>query len=543
MNKIIFNLLCCGLAYCAHAQTTPSKTAQMDALLTAYTSLRQFNGSVLVAQKGKILLQKGYGLKNAETNRPNDANSIFLIYSVTKTFTSTLVFKLVEEGKLSLSDRLGKFYPSFPKGDSITLEHLLTHTSGLYDFTRGNNMTDHSEASFLAFLETQPLDFSPGTSWRYSNSGYFLLGFVIAKVTGMPYEKAVKQYIFDPLGMTHSGFNFKHLASRDKTTGYAVFSTDKRPAAVWSDSMGPFAAGAIYSTVGDLYQYHRGLQRGKIIRPETLKKATTPSPQNEGYGYGWQLGRTNDKTIASHSGGGDGYRSNFARIPEDDVCVVLLTNTENANTDLLTNALLDILYDKPYKVPFEVPVDRAVLERYTGTYQVVVPPLVFYVNLAQGRLTATVSGQPQTVLLAEREDYFFAPDANAYLEFPKDALGFFNEISIQQGGRSFSGKRIYPTWGLLGIATPKGWGDASPDLPFAELPDQKGVWVLNGVALSTGEIKFRFNNDWNVNYGDQDGDQILDWYGGNIKVEAGVYDVLLDFRVEGRAVYSISRKE
>src|SRR3990170_8829274 len=124
----------------------------------------------------------------------NDANSIFQTYSITKTFTSTLILKLVELNRLALSDKLSKYYPEFPKGDSITIEHLLTHTSGVYDYTRGNDMPDKTEKSFIRFIETKPFDFSPGTGWNYSNSGYWLLGFIIKKVTGVTYEEAVDKY-------------------------------------------------------------------------------------------------------------------------------------------------------------------------------------------------------------------------------------------------------------------------------------------------------------------------------------------------------------
>src|SRR5262245_55108644 len=138
MKKIALVLLTFGLTQAAFCQQTT--TEKLDKLMTAYCSINKFNGSVLVAQKSKILLEKGYGIKNAKDNSFNDANSIFRIYSITKTFTSTVILKLVEEGKLSLSDKLSRFYPQFPKGDSITIEHLLTHTSGLYDYTRGNDM-------------------------------------------------------------------------------------------------------------------------------------------------------------------------------------------------------------------------------------------------------------------------------------------------------------------------------------------------------------------------------------------------------------------
>src|SRR5688572_2392582 len=247
MKKTVLVLLTFGLAQALYCQKTISQ--KLDELMDAYCKVNKFNGSVLVSRKGTILLEKGYGVKNARTNAPNDPHSIFQIYSITKPFTSTVILQLVELKKLSLSDKLNKFYPGFPKGDSITIEHLLTHTSGIYDYTRGNNMPDQTEQSFIQFIETKPLDFSPGNGWSYSNSGYWLLGFIIKKITGITYEEAVRKYIFKPLDMNRSGFNFKTLSDKNKTTGYAIFSENKKKEAVVYEPPGPFAAGAIYSTV------------------------------------------------------------------------------------------------------------------------------------------------------------------------------------------------------------------------------------------------------------------------------------------------------
>lgn len=154
MKKTVMLLLTFGLAQATFCQQSIS--GKLDELMAAYCKVNKFNGCVLVARKGAILLEKGYGIKNALGNTVNDAKSIFRIYSITKSFTSTMILKLVELKKLSLSNKLSKFYPGFPKGDSITIEHLLTHTSGIYDYTRGNNMPDQTERSFIHFITTKP---------------------------------------------------------------------------------------------------------------------------------------------------------------------------------------------------------------------------------------------------------------------------------------------------------------------------------------------------------------------------------------------------
>jgi CubicO group peptidase (beta-lactamase class C family) len=534
MKKTVLLLLTFGLAQALFCQKTI--TQKLDELMAAYCKVNKFNGSVLVSRCGKILLEKGYGIKNARTNTPNDPHSIFQIYSITKTFTSTVILKLVEEGKLSLSDKLSKFYPGFPKGDSITIEYLLTHTSGIYDYTRGNNMPDQTERSFMNFIETRPLDFSPGTGWNYSNSGYWLLGFIIKKVTGMAYEEAVKKYILKSLHMNRSGFDFKNLSDTNKTTGYAIFSDHKKKEAVVYESPGPFAAGAIYATVGDLYKFHKGLQNFTIIKEASLKKAYTPFRNN--YGYGWIIGSFEGKQIVSHSGGAAGFRSNFLRIPEDDICIILLNNTENAFVDLITKNLLNILFDKPYKMPVEIKLDTSVLAQFTGAF-FVRPSLTMYITIEDGRLAAQGSKQRKTVLLAEKENYFFAEEANGFLEFTKDEKGNYSELVMHQGQQMIKAKRIYPTWGLTGTATAKGWDENTPDIQFTQDSLTKGLWVLKDITLKSGLMVFRLNNDWGYHYGNNENDKVLDMYGKDIEVEAGTYDIILDLRNEMEPAYTI----
>jgi CubicO group peptidase (beta-lactamase class C family) len=536
MKKVLLILLTFGLTQTSFCQKTAAQ--KLDELMNAYCKVNKFNGAVLVSQKGRILLEKGYGIKNAGKKTMNDANSIFQIYSITKTFTSTVILKLVELKKLSLSDKLSKFYPAFPKGDSITIEHLLTHTSGIYDYTHGNNMPDQTENSFIKFIETKPLDFSPGTNWSYSNSGYWLLGFIIKKITGISYENAVKKFIFAPLKMTHSGFDFKYLVNKNKTTGYEIFGAAIKKEAVIYDPPGPFAAGAIYSTVGDLYKYHNGLLSFKIITKETLKKAYTPFKNN--YGYGWMIRSYEGREIVSHSGGAAGYSSNFVQVLSEDICIILLNNTENANVEHIAKNLLHILINKAYTVPAEIKISEEILASYTG-YYAVNPTFSMHITINDERLTAQATGQGKTTVFAQKENYFLADEADGFLEFPKDAKGLYNELIIHQGGQNISAKRFYPTWGLTGTATSKGWEDNIPDLQLTEDSVKKGRWVLKNIKLKTGEFKFRFNNDWDTNYGDDGNDMLLDLHGENIKIEAGTYDIILDLTEEGKPQYHISK--
>lgn len=527
-------LICSAAWHFLGRKDTATKIQEIDAFLTANQRLNKFNGTALVAQNGKILLQKGYGVRNAAAQIPNDPDSIFRIYSVTKAFTSTLVFKLIELNKLSLSDPLSKFYPGFPHGDEITIEHLLTHTSGLYDYANEGSVFNNSERSLVALLTQRPLDFEVGKGWNYSNSNYCLLGHIIAKVSGTTYEDAMRQYVFEPLGMTHSGFEFENLTSSKKAVGYRVFSDEVKIPGDIGDSSGPFAAGAIYSTTGDLYRFHQGLLSGQIVSKPSVEKAWSASSQNSNYGYGWQLSsRFFLKKIVAHGGGAAGFESLFSQVPQDGICVILLSNHENANLQFLTDRIYDILYDRTVELPSEIKIAASELAKYVGTFVTAGDqPHTLITSVVDGRLAIGSFGQPKCTLLARGNNCFAQPEANADIELINDGQGNYNDLVVHRSGPNINASRIRAAWGILGSATPNGW-DGKQDIPLKEAANLPGQWTAERVSLKQGEIKFRFNNDWNLTFGDDGHDSVLDAFGAAIPIEGGVYSFTLDLREEG----------
>jgi CubicO group peptidase (beta-lactamase class C family) len=542
MKRRMLISLAFGLALFSCAKKDEAtKIKVIDEFLIRNKDVNKFSGTVLVARDGKILLNKGYGYSNFENKVANDTGSVFQIYSITKTFTSTMIFKLIEQGKLSLDDRLSKFYPSFPNGEKITIEHLLTHTSGINDQSNEDN-APATEAYRVALFGKNKPNFAPGEGWSYCNGGYQLLGYIIAKITAMPYEKAIRENIFNPLGMSKSGFDFKNLPSPEKVTAYHIFTNDKKETAVLYDSTGPFSAGSMYSTAGDLYKYYRSFKSRQILNEASQEIAFSPSKTNEGYGHGWQLNSGIFRnTVVSHSGGAVGFRSNFAMIPEDDICVIILNNHENAHPEFLTRRIIDILHDKSFEPIREAELKADDLEKLVGAFSIKEPPMMLYTSVLDGRLAIQVAGQAKTVLIAKNENTFLQEEADAILEFSKDENGVYSEISINQGSREMIANRIESSWGLIGDATPKGWGDTVPDIRLVEDKERKGLWVVKNIALKKGEVKFRLDNDWNMNYGDDEGDKMLDIHGANIKIEAGVYDIVLDLTDEGMPRYSVSK--
>lgn len=443
MKKILLLLVAFSTIHFSFAQDI----AKLDELLDAYTRLEKFNGSALVAYKGKIVLQKGYGLRNAADSSKNDANSIFQIGSITKQFTAAVIMNLHEQKMLNIQDKLSKYFPDYPKGDSITIEQLMTHTSGIYSYTNdGEFMSKNidkplSRQQMMALFKDKPLDFSPGTQWSYSNSGYVLLGYIIEDVAKTPYEIAVRRYIFRKAKMKQSGFNFTHLQSPNKTIGYFKLRKDGNTPAPIVDSSVSYSAGSIYSTTVDLYNWHLAVQGNKVMSSSSKQRAQTPVKNK--YGYGWVIDSVAGKRSVGHSGGIHGFTSNMVSIPDDNTCVILLSNTGSPNLDKMTHSLFAILYELPYELPKErtaIQILEDVLKQYTGTYDLS-PELVVNISLEDGKLMGKPEGQEALQLHPEKEDLFFIKEIDAQIRFSRNEKKEVVEMILIQGGREMTGKK------------------------------------------------------------------------------------------------------
>jgi CubicO group peptidase (beta-lactamase class C family) len=415
---------------------------KIDELLNAYQQLGKFNGSALVANKKGIILEKGYGFRNFRDSSLNGANTVFQTGSVTKQFTAVTILKLVELKKLALTDRLSKFYPDFPKGDSITIENLLTHSSGITDHYNNSVMkasTLVTEEIIQATVKKYGLDFSPGSDWQYSNKGYQLLGFIIQKVTGMTYFEAVRKYIFTPLKMNSSGFDFSHLVNTEKATGYWSYPDPKSADII--DSTASFAAGSIYSTVGDLYRWHIGLQRYQIVPRALMEKAYTP--QKNKYGFGLFIDSSFNKRVISHSGDIFGFKSDIERVPGDGVCIVLLTNVEEPNIVFISKKILSILYHEPYDLPAKnkIKLSPEILKSYTGSYEMR-PGQQVELTLENGHLMASTNSKQE--LYAQHDNDFIADDGTRQIEiqFEKNPAGQITGLYFYMGGQKIICKKI-----------------------------------------------------------------------------------------------------
>ncbi|RYG03224.1 MAG: serine hydrolase, partial [Chitinophagaceae bacterium] len=359
--------------------------------------------------------------------------------SITKQFTAAVILKLQEQKKLSLDDKITKYFPGYPKGDSITIRNLLTHSSGIFNYTENQKFMQSgafkatSKDSMLALFRDVPLNFAPGTKYSYSNSGYVLLGQIIEKVTGKSYESNIHDLVFRPYKMSNSGFDFKNLASDDKATGYNVYrEMIKMPASV-ADSTTTYSAGAIYSTTGDLLKWHNALQSTTLLSKKSLALAYTPMLDK--YALGWVVDTVFAKRTVMHGGGIFGFNTNIQRLPEDDVVVVLLCNMNIAGLEQISRGLLSIVYNQPYEVPkgkVAIKVDEKILQQYVGEYELK-PGVTMKIMLANGNLKVQVTGQQAFDMFAESEDKFFLKIVEASAVFHRDAEGKVDKLIWTQG--------------------------------------------------------------------------------------------------------------
>lgn len=304
----------------------------------------KFSGVILVSVKGEKIISQGFGMANYELDVPNTAKTKFRIGSVTKQFTAVAIMQLYEKGLLSLDDTLDKYIPYYPKGDKVTIHHLLTHTSGIFNHTSIEGFmekimrTKHSVEELIEEFKNLPYDFEPGTKHSYSNSGFILLGYIIEKVSKKSYAQYLQENIFNKLSMNDSGYDDNIKLIKNRASGYFSEGEDNKVLSNYEfiDMSVPYAAGGLYSTVEDLYTWNKGLVNGKVISKDSLNKMISKyaNAREEGYyGYGIfiddvELGAKVRK-IVYHGGGIPGFFSANNTFPNEDVQIIMMTNVIN----------------------------------------------------------------------------------------------------------------------------------------------------------------------------------------------------------------------
>jgi CubicO group peptidase (beta-lactamase class C family) len=436
----------------------PSPEKQADELFSRLIKAEDAGLAVLVAQNGKILFEKGYGLEDMEHRAPVTMETKFRIGSVTKQFTSAAILKLQEEGKLSVNDKLSKYIPDFPRGDEVTLHHLLTHTSGIHSFTSKpdfilkvtNTVTTED---IIKYFKNDPYDFDPGAKWLYDNSGYVLLGYIVEKVSGKTYAAFLRENFFQPLGMTNTGVHRSGVALSHEALGYS-YKDGKFDRAMNWDMSWAGGAGALYSTVEDLYRWNEAVFNGKVLSEESLKAAFTPVKTKEnlgddlvgGYGYGWFVSKWRGLREISHGGGLHGFSSFLLRLPSENFTVVVLANSAPAAHEVVPDTLAHDLVrfylgDKLAPRPeVNKDVSPKAFEPVVGRYGF--GGQILTVSKEGDHLFAQFGGEPNLEIFPTSETDFFWKEVEAQITFVKDKSGKIAKAVLHKNGENINFSRL-----------------------------------------------------------------------------------------------------
>ena len=438
MLKCIFPIvLLLGVVFDSSGQPSDEIVAKLNAYLNSANDAYKFNGVALVFHKNEVLLNEGYGFSNLSNKTLNGPETRFPILSITKTLTSTVILKLQEEGKLSVKDKIAKYLPDYPNGSKISIHHLLTHSSGIYNYTLDVGIEDSAIVNYPIAKETvvnhfkdKPLDFRPGKHYSYNNSGYFLLGLIIEQITGKPYEQVVRDYIFEPLKMDQSGFDFINLPKESKAQGYQFWNQKEAAPYKHYDSTFAYSAGSVHSTSTDLLKWAKAVYSQQILSPKTWNQAFQPKIRN--YGYGWQSGLYFGKKYFKHSGGYPGYMSEFIYYPDDELVIVLLNNfgTYEQNVWSVGMGITSIVLGMPYDhwvMRNDVPVDVSRMKRLTGIYKNGKNQIE--IKLVENSLFVAIPRSPDMRLLPENENHYFLDSFNTSFHFKN------NELIVHEHGQ------------------------------------------------------------------------------------------------------------
>lgn len=463
MRHLVLCLFCTIACEFGVAQTfdEAAMKGRLDQVASSYSGKHAFMGTVLVAERDRILLNKGYGMANLEWEIPNAPDVKFRLGSMTKQFTAALILLLQEDGKLNIEDPVSKYFPDTPKAwERVTVAYLLGHTSGIPEVLETKGffewaMSPHTPEEELALIRDKPLDFDPGSKFAYSNSNFVMLGIVIERVSGMRYGDLLRERILDPLGMKDTGLDRDGLILPKRAGGYMP-GEDGLVAASGPSMSVPWAAGSLYSTTGDLLKWERGLFDGKVLSANSLKLMTTPGKGT--YGLGLSITEKNRMKVIEHGGIINGFNAFMSYTPERGVSVVVLSNAMGVESTIMGDELLDVALGKPVTLPSErkpVPITQEALAKFVGTYDVS-PTYSITIAMARDGLTAQgmhlppldmtylgkTGGHPRCLVPLLTDPLSLLPALiNAEVEFVPDPNGLFSSLIVHSQDQNILAKR------------------------------------------------------------------------------------------------------
>ncbi|MGD9993657.1 MAG: serine hydrolase domain-containing protein [Salinivirgaceae bacterium] len=438
MKKNLFTALLLGLL-CQVTLAQSFDKAKLDSYFDALEANNKFMGSVAVSKDGKIIYSRSLGFIDFENKIKADANSKYRIGSISKTFTAVLVLKAVEEKLLDLNQTIEIYFPSVKNAEKITLKHLLSHRSGIHNFTDDPdyltwNTKAKTEKEMLAIIAAAGSDFEPNSKAQYSNSNYVLLSYILEKSFKKAYAELLQTYITKPLGLKNTYFGGKINTANNESRSYTLGETWQE--APETDMSVPLGAGGIVSTPGDLVTFSDALFGGKLLKPESLSLMKTIKDQ---YGIGLFQFPFYDNKGYGHTGGIDGFSSVFTYFPDGSVSYALTSNGTNYNNNNISIAVLSAVYNKPYDIPefLSFDVSPEALDNYVGTYVSEQVPLKITISKNKLALMAQATGQAAFPLEATAKDKFKFEQAGIEMEFNPDE----NTMLLRQGGTLFTFKK------------------------------------------------------------------------------------------------------
>jgi CubicO group peptidase (beta-lactamase class C family) len=410
--------------------------------------------AVLVARDGNVLYRKGFGHADIKNKIPATPDTKFRIGSVTKQFTAAAILKLQEGNLLSVNDKLSKFIPDYPRGDEVTIHQLLTHTSGIHSYTSKADFIDKvtktiTPDSLISSFKNDPYDFNPGEKMLYNNSAYFLLGYIIGKVSGKPYEAYLKETFFDPLHMENTGVHYAGIKLEHEAKGYSKNNSKYEAATNWDMSWAG-GAGAMYSTVDDLLKWNQALYGGKVLSEKSFNDALTPVVLKNGelpamkYGYGLGFTKFRGQDIVSHSGGLHGFITQLAYYPKEKLTIVMFSNTDQPDVNFDPNKIAEaFLWNKLDKQASyaESSVKPANLEFYTGRFEILNAG-VLTITTSDNKLFAQLAGQPKFEIFPSTTDEFFWKVVDARLKFVRNEKGEIGHAVLFQNGQEMVANKL-----------------------------------------------------------------------------------------------------
>jgi CubicO group peptidase (beta-lactamase class C family) len=418
--KVLLLLLFVSIPSVHYAQNMEEK---IDQLMSNQYQADDSGATILIAKEGKVVYRKAFGKSNLELNIDMIPENVFEIGSITKQFTGVSILMLLEEGKLSLDDEITKFIPDYPTQETtITIQHLLTHTSGIKSYTSMPSLKDFarkdiSPTELIDAFKNEPMDFNPGEKFLYNNSGFVLLGYIIEKVSGMSYPEFLQKRIFDVLKMDNSLYGSKYTIVKNRAAGYQKQETYLN--ADYISMTIPYAAGSIMSTVDDMFIWNKAIRNNTLISKESLAKAFTNYTLNNGdninYGYGWAINMINDVPVIEHGGGIFGYTTQGIYVPSENAYVIVLTNCSCNSPNEIAFKIAAIAIGKPYpELSKTVTLTKEQLQKWVGAYEF-------------------KDGAVRFVTLKDNQLYSQRSDGNtAFKIFPLSQNRFFFEDSFAQ---------------------------------------------------------------------------------------------------------------